>query len=674
MKSRRGVVRLLVALVIVSRCVSGSADGAQETLKVQAQDTADRSLEALLAIKTDVSSTKGETLLESSSVVTVIDRAMIEQFSFRDLTEVLQIVAGVSVGRSYMLQGMLTSRGVLQDLYANKNLLLMDGVPTWHAVTGENRLERISINDVERIEIVRGPASVLHGSQAFTSAINIVTRATEQGTHAMDSYATTGIGGLSGVGGNYRAHTRSGLQFSLGVNLNHGQRIDYDFLDENGTQGNVRDYSDAGSVTAKLRYAGHTVFMNAYDVELGSFGSNPSFAGGAGTPHQGNGVLAAYQFDRTFTSRLQLRTRAFYDSSYREFQRDATNTVYSPIRGYRTGGNALLGYGLAENLDVVVGADFGYRYADEATSRNRASGALVDGFVDQGIHDSSMFAQLDWKPGAWRAVGGARFTENSLFGHHVALRGTVGYQLSSRQAVKLVTGQSYRSPSLAELFTATPNITGNPSIRPETSESVDFVYQHTAGGVHLQAVGYWARYNSKIYRERGTPPAGVPNPTAPAYYTNGHIFDAVGLELEAKHMSETWGTHFINVDYVAGSSADLVVEQPGGYRNYNFRYVPHYNLSAGAFKQYRQTGASAVVTHTPSTDGPFGVVGRWTDVSLNVFVEQRWKDATVRHTLAGRNVLDSSIAFPEFTRRKAYVNEVPFSAEPGLSYVFSVRF
>src|SRR3989442_8094237 len=101
---------------------------------------------------------------------------MIEQSSFRDVEEALQVVAGISVSRSYLLQGMVTSRGILQELYANKNLLLIDGVPTWHAITGESRLERISINDIERIEILKGPASVLYGSQAFTGAINIVTR------------------------------------------------------------------------------------------------------------------------------------------------------------------------------------------------------------------------------------------------------------------------------------------------------------------------------------------------------------------------------------------------------------------------------------------------------------------------------------------------------------------
>jgi outer membrane cobalamin receptor len=645
--------------------------GAQPGFAQEGRNLADLSIEELLNIKIDVSSTSGETILESSSAVTVIDRAMIEQFSFRDVAEALQMVAGISVSRSYLLQGMITSRGLLQELYANKNLLLIDGIPTWHAITGESRPERIQLNDIERIEILKGPASVLYGSQAFTSAINIVTRTAKPGTRSFESYATGGGDGLWGVGGSYRATTLKGLQLSLGMNQNHSQRIDYDFLDETGVRGTVHDYADATNVTAKVSYAGHSVFANAYDVTLGSFGSNPSFGAGAGTPQLANGLLTAYQFDRTFKSRMKLLGRAFYDRSYREFRREPTNNVYSPIRGYRAGGAVRVNYGITDRLNLEVGSDFDHRHADEATSRNRTTGALVDGFVDQHVSESSAFTQLDWKPGSWRLIGGTRFTSNSIFGSNVSMRGTASRQISSRQTVKLVAGQSYRAPSLFELFTATPNITGNPAVRPETSDSFDLVYQYTQGGVYLQAVAYYAQYDSKIFRERGTPPPGVPNPAAPAYYINGDSFSAVGYELEAKYLSARWGTYFVNADVVRGDSGDLVVEQPTGYENYNFRYVPRYNISSGASKQFGRAGASAVITHTPGTNGPFGAVSGWQDLALNLFVEHRVNGVRVRHTFSGRNVLDSDIAFPEFSRRRANVNEVPFSGQRTFAYQFS---
>ena len=50
------------------------------------------------------------------------------------------------------------------------------------------------------------------------------------------------------------------------------------------------------------------------------------------------------------------------------------------------------------------------------------------------------------------------------------------------------------------------------------------------------------------------------------------------------------------------------------------------------------------------------------------------KGVMLRHTLSGRNVLDSNIAFPEYSRRRANVNELPFGAESGVFYTLGLRF
>jgi outer membrane cobalamin receptor len=424
----------------------------------------------------------------------------------------------------------------------------------------------------------------------------------------------------------------------------------------------------------KLGYGGHSLLMNVFDQEDGSFGSAPGFKTGANTAHRLQGVLANYQFDRTFKNKLSFRTRSFYDFAHREFQRDAINNVYSPILAYRTGAAARMNYEFTGSLNLEVGGDWEYRHANEASSRNRTTGALVDGFVDKAVNEGSTFVQLDWSPGAWRFIGGTRFSRNSTFGSNVSSRGTVGYSINDNNAVKFVAGQSYRSPSIFEIFTATPNISGNPALKPETSDSFDLVYQYNKGGFYVQADGYFAQYKEKIYRKKGTPPAGAPQPKAPAFYENGSPVHAFGLEVEAKYVSPKWGTYFVNVDSLDGSHGDLVVEQPGSYQNYNFRYVPTYNVSFGLAKQFRHVGMSALVDNSGATNGPFGKVNGWTDLQLNIYFEHPLKDLTIRHTFSGRNVLASNVAFPEFSRRKANVNELPMGADSGFFYTLSFRF
>ena len=181
------------------------------------------------------------------------------------------------------------------------------------------------------------------------------------------------------------------------------------------------------------------------------------------------------------------------------------------------------------------------------------------------------------------------------------------------------------------------------------------------------------RSNSSC-RQKGTPPANAPNPNAPVFYINGAPFDGTGVEGEMKYTTERWGTFFANADFMSGTSGDLVVEQPTGFMNYNYRYVPAYTLKAGATRQWGPFGASTSFDHSGATQGAFGPVDPWTDVQANVWFEHPAKGVTLRHTFSGRNLLNSDIAFPEYSRRKANVNELPYGADPGFFYTLGIRF
>ena len=62
-------------------------------------------------------------------------------------------------------------------------------------------------------------------------------------------------------------------------------------------------------------------------------------------------------------------------------------------------------------------------------------------------------------------------------------------------------------------------------------------------------------------------------------------------------------------------------------------------------------------------------------VQLNVWFEHpAAKGVTLRHTVSGRNLLDSDIAFPEYSRRRANVNELPLGADRGVFYTLGIRF
>ena len=106
-------------------------------------------LEGFLELELNVASTKAETSLQSPSTVTVIDRKMIEEHNFTSIASAVQTLAGIQVYRTAFKQQIPTVRGLLQDHYANKVLVMINNIPSWHAVTGEGNLDRVSIHDIE---------------------------------------------------------------------------------------------------------------------------------------------------------------------------------------------------------------------------------------------------------------------------------------------------------------------------------------------------------------------------------------------------------------------------------------------------------------------------------------------------------------------------------------------
>ena len=98
------------------------------------------SLEQLLEIEFDVASTKSKTVFETPSTVSVITKSMIELYNFQTIAEAINTVAGFSSIRTGARREIPTARGVLQDHYPNKVLLMINGVPTWETNTGGTTL------------------------------------------------------------------------------------------------------------------------------------------------------------------------------------------------------------------------------------------------------------------------------------------------------------------------------------------------------------------------------------------------------------------------------------------------------------------------------------------------------------------------------------------------------
>lgn len=632
------------------------------------------SLEQLLQVQVDIASSREETIFNSVSTVSVVNREQIDRYGYRSIREAISTVAGVDVLRTYLKQSIPTSRGVLQDHYANKLLVMINKVPTSHGATGETILERINIHDVERIEVLKGPASVIYGTNAYSGAINIVLKNTEK--EQGQAYAGIGSSGQSTLGLSKTWVSESGdAGLFISANTENSHDSSVNFIDEDGVAIDVDDYNDSENINIQGRYKSHELSINVYRGEEGYFGVIPKASFGVGNQHKVEGYLLAYQFSHQINDRSSLEFLANYDWNGRVFSRDADNDEQGEIEATYFNSSAIFNSQLFDNYSLELGVNYDFREID-VFQFVLSDGSRIDydgNLTGKDVSETSFFAQLGYESDKIKGLLGARVVDHELFGENISVRGTMVYSVSDSSTLKFIAGQSYRSPSLFELFIVGRNnvIIGNPELKPEESNSFEVSYLKSLGDLFLQGNVYYADYKNKIQRgiENATLPDGSGiTLTDATVYTNGRDFSAYGLELEARYRYKQFDS-FLNFNLIDGNSEDKEPDSD----HYNFKYVPDYTLSAGLSKTINNFLVSSSINYRTGAQGPESSVDASTTVDVFLGYDQKSKLADIEHRLRINNLTDTTVEVAEYARRRG-VNSVPMNFGRSLAYEFRLSF
>lgn len=617
-----------------------------------------------------VASTRPETLLKAISTVSVVDREMIEAYNFLTVSEAVSVVAGLYMTRTTFMNTVPAGRGVLPSHYANKVLIMINGIPSWLTTTGEGFLDRVHIHDVERIEVLKGPASVLYGSNAFSGAINIVLRRSKGAGESVRLHGELAVPKAIQAGGNYGSSSY-GRSFFVSANASAEQGRNVPFTDETGVSGTVSDlrYPKGGNFTLASSYRGHSVLFNAYQDEFRDFeGVVPQFAQGAGKLQRRDGYLANYTLDAPLIDGVDLSYSATYDWNRREFPRTQDESQATLTSGYRVYNLAKINARLSSAVDLELGVDHDYRWVDFYKTFDPRSGTESSGsnLYGRQVYESSAFAQLGFDKNSWKGAIGSRLTRNQFFGTNIASRGTLIYLLNDDNSVKLIAGQSYRSPSIFELFFLNPtrSVSGNSRLKPERADSAELAYLTQHNGASFQAVAYIAQYRNKIDRRTedvlfadGVLVPGVRK------YENGEKFNAHGLDLEVRYRLPDSLDAFAAVTYV---------DSHNGWET-NFRYVPKFAVAGGAAKTLGPMTFSGVMHYRGATAGRLGDVSSHATADLSVAYQK--PAARLRHVLAVKNVANQLTYFPEYVRQTGpFLNELPSNDYRSIVYSVQVRF
>lgn len=376
----------------------------------------------------------------------------------RGVTTVLQALretpsVAVVQGGSYGQQTSVFLRGG----QSNYTQVMIDGVVV-NDPGGAIDFANLTTDNIDRIEIVRGPASVLYGANAVTGVIQIFTRR-GNGPAQLSAWARGGTygtreGELSAMGGDAK------LNYSLSAAQHNTNGIyEVNSAARNGTYGgSLRLAPDARSdVALSLRYvdAGAHIATNSNGV--------PNDSNQTHTERRFIGSLDAGRF---LTSRLEARvslgaTNADTRSEDRPDSPGDTDFPYDiRSRLYRRTVDARLNFQLAP--DVIVTGGGAYETQHQRSTGNDPERRTVRAGYAQLAGTS--FSRLSY-------TAGVRLDHNSTFGDFTSYRAGAAYDLPSATRIHAAVGTAFREPTFEESSSAQPFDVGNPQLRPERSRS-----------------------------------------------------------------------------------------------------------------------------------------------------------------------------------------------------------
>jgi vitamin B12 transporter len=436
------------------------------------------------------------------AAVTVITEDELRTYNYPTVGDALRRVPGLDVQRAGSL-GKLTEIRI-RGTTPQQVQVLIDGVRVKSPTSGDFDFSDLSTDQIERIEIVRGPQSTLYGADAIGGVVNIITK---RGTGPFSAFASSEVGNFdtlrerAGFSGTYKIfdYAASASWFE-----SNGQGPNDGFEQRAFTSRIGVALPADGHVGLSLRYN-----RNATDLPVSfTIPTRPFFVGDPDTRQQSETTVLSLHWDHKPVSwfEFHLRLGQFWNSL--GFQNPFTPgdiaagnfdfiDTNSQIDTQRREAELVLAFHLGRSDTLTVGAE-----QRTESGRNRTIGVLTEGdrqVFSKEFETRSFFAQDELRL-LERVIlgGGVRYDRNSVFGSETTPRASAVVLIPETDTkIRGTWGQGFRAPTINDLFF--PGF-GNPTLKPEHSESWDAGVDQNFWGkrIRLSATYFENRFTDLI--------------------------------------------------------------------------------------------------------------------------------------------------------------------------------
>ena len=425
----------------------------------------------------------------TSKVITIISAAQIQQNAGRTIAQVLNEQAGLS------LPGTLSNLGTVPSIYmrgaaSGRTLVLIDGAPVGDPsmISNEFDLNLVPLNQVERIEILKGAQSTLYGSDAIGGVINIITKG--KGTPFITGALSYGSYGTK----------QGNLQFNSNIN-----KLNYTIGFENQ---NADGFSSAKDITNKANfdkdgYQNNSFFVKAkyqfdtlWSLQLSSrktaYTSAIDYGGFRDDKDNEfknatsiNGLILQYKKAKThFQVQYQYTTQ---DRTYLNDSADRTYLIYenNQYAGKTHFADAFLSTPIHKNIQWIIGTDFRYGSYNQNYESISQWGPYNDRFKDTFQYQNALYTSvlINDQAKKWLLELGARYNNHNRYGKNQTFTINPSYALNEQ--VRLIASMStgFKAPSLYQ-------IGYNDQLKAETSFNTELGVSFKKENVFARVVYY----------------------------------------------------------------------------------------------------------------------------------------------------------------------------------------
>lgn len=416
------------------------------------------------------SARQAEPRAQATAANTVFTRADIERLQARSVPELLRRIPGVQVSSAGGLPSLsLRGTGTAQTL------VLVDGQRIASATSGFARLDYLAIDNIERVEVIRGPRSSLYGADAIGGVIQIFTR-----------------GGKPGINPEVRLAAGSGQTFQRSLSLAAGteqtrvhlgasleERDGFDITRDNRGADRDNDGQRNKALHLKLDHqfdAGWKAGLSLND-QRGKNEYDDAYEFEPGTP-QDEFRVSSYsgyldgQLSGIWNSRLELgrsfdRNRAV-GSNYNDGLLETTRHSAAWINRLQ----------LSEHQQLSLGSDWYEDRLDATTA-----------YQEDSRDNLAFFAQHSFQGESFSTELGLRHDDNQQFGSHNSWNAAFSLPVGQSQRWILSYGEGFRAPTFTDLY-APPAWGPNPDLKPETSKTYELQWRGEFDETQLEAALY----------------------------------------------------------------------------------------------------------------------------------------------------------------------------------------